>query len=332
MKNRIGSAIDAGKLPHALLIDGPCGSGKRTMATESAAALNCENRSEASRPLPCGECNSCRRIREGIHPDVKLLSLAKDKATIGVSEVKDLRADMFLSATESEHKVYIITDAERMTKEAQNSLLIVLEEPPKGVNIMLLATGADKLLTTIRSRAQYLTMPRLTDSEVEEAIISLSPEAARLSRVDKSSLSEIVRAADGCVGVALDMLNPASTAELKTRREVIFTLISAMRRSAPYNELYSAMTALPTKRPELSEVLEDLTDALRDMITARLDGTVRTRFFTSAEAATEMADKIGAKRLMPLSDIVLSIHEENQKNANVSALIAVMTARIRAVQ
>jgi DNA polymerase-3 subunit gamma/tau len=90
------------------LIVGPSGSGKSTLAREIAMAINCEKRNEGAYPMPCGFCNTCRRIREGNFTDIKYLEKPKDRATIGVEAVKDFREDMFLSATESERKIYII--------------------------------------------------------------------------------------------------------------------------------------------------------------------------------------------------------------------------------
>ena len=119
-KARIGRAITDGTLPHAFLVSGPEGSGKATLATEIAAALNCERRGGGE--LPCHMCNSCRRIKDGSFIDVKWLEKPKDKMTIGVGEVRTFREDMFLSATESDYKVYIIDDADRMTPNAQNAL------------------------------------------------------------------------------------------------------------------------------------------------------------------------------------------------------------------
>ena len=228
--------------------------------------------------------------------------------------------------------MYIISDAEKLTREAQNSLLIVLEEPPRGVNIMLLSDGADKLLTTVRSRAQLVTLPRLSDGELEDELIRRSGEAARLCRTDRALLSQIVRAADGALGRALEALDPANTAELKARRETALSLLSAMGKGVPYSELYAATGSLPTKRPELSRALEDLTDALRDMIAARQTGGVRLRFFRDSGEALEMAERIGPRRLIPLYDLVLEIYGENTKNANLTALLAVMAARIKAIQ
>ena len=89
-KNRIGRAIESGTIPHAFLIGGPSGSGKSILATEIAAAMNCEMKSGGA-PLPCGRCNNCKRIYDGNYPDVKLLAKKKDKATLGVDPVKEFR-------------------------------------------------------------------------------------------------------------------------------------------------------------------------------------------------------------------------------------------------
>ena len=124
-KSRIGAAIDGGTLPHALLIGGAFGSGKTTLAIEIAAALNCEKKGDGASSLPCGECGCCKRIRELNFPDLKVLSKPKDRATLGVDAIKDFREDMFLSSTESDYKIYVIDDAETMTTEAQNALLVL---------------------------------------------------------------------------------------------------------------------------------------------------------------------------------------------------------------
>ena len=161
VKDRLGRAIRSGTLAHAFLVSGPDGSGKTTLAMEIAAALNCERREGAE--LPCHVCNTCRRIKDGSFIDVKWLEKPKDKMTIGVGEVRTFREDMFLSATESDYKIYIIDNADKMTPNAQNALLKVLEEPPSNVVIFMLSESDDAILTTIKSRAQYVAMERFDE-------------------------------------------------------------------------------------------------------------------------------------------------------------------------
>lgn len=328
-KNRIAEAILADKLPHALLIDGPHGSGKMTFATEIAAALNCEQRSDGTRPFPCGRCNSCRRIREGTFTDVKVLRRNDGRATIGVQMIKDFRADMFLSATESKYKVYIIDEAETMTKEAQNALLIVLEEPPKNVVIMLLSAGTDSILTTIKSRAQYVTMSRFTTNELSEYLEGMSPEARSLEFRDNEAYKALLVSADGRIGMAMDLLNPKAREENEEIRAEILAIVRALGKKSPYTELYAAINALPQKRTEFSRALEILISALSDLISSKKADVFSPSFFTNVQAAKEAAKDLSVLRLMKIYDIVVHTYRECEKNANVALAVANMTAGIK---
>ena len=328
-KNRIATAIVEERLPHALLIDGPEGSGKMTLATEIAAALNCECRDDATRALPCGRCNSCRRIHEGSFTDVKILKRVDGKATIGVNEIKSFRADMYLSATESKYKVYIIDEAEKMTTEAQNALLIILEEPPKNVVILLLASGSDSILTTIKSRTQYVTTSRFTTEELSKYLEEVSSEARSLAFRDPEGYGALLVSADGRIGRALDLLNPKMREENEQTRAEIMAIVKAIGKRTSYTELYAAVSALPQKRVEFAAALEKLISALADLISAKKTESFQPLFFTSARAAREAAKDTTVARLIRIYDIVVHTYRECEKNANVTLAATNMTASIK---
>jgi DNA-binding response OmpR family regulator len=159
VKQRIGKAIENGTLPHAFLFVGQSGSGKKTLASLLAMALNCEEKHDSRASLPCGVCNTCRRIREDNFTDIMRLRRSDGKATIGVDEVRLFREDMFLSPTEAAYKLYVIEEAERLTPNAQNALLTVLEEPPTNVVILLLCEESDKILGLSVGADDYITKP-----------------------------------------------------------------------------------------------------------------------------------------------------------------------------
>ena len=330
-KTRIGTAIDNGRMPHAFLLTGADGSGKRMLATEIAAALNCEGRGEVGSPLPCGVCNSCRRIYEGNFTDVKILEKPKDRATIGVEPIKLLREDMFLSASESDYKVYVIDNAELMTPEAQNALLKVLEEPPLRVVIILLSTEGDKILTTIKSRVQHVALSRFGEGEMREYLLSKSEEARRLSREAPDKLEAIIMSADGRLGQAEALMNKKLSDACESGRETVLEILRALRRGGSYATLYSAMSDLPQKRAELVGALELIITAIRDMILAK-HSEGRLLFFTSREECQSLGEEIGVRRLMDIYDAVAEAHSYCQKNANVSNLISNLTAKIKPVQ
>ena len=328
-KERIAKAIENGVLPHALLISGPSGSGKSTYATEIGAALNCENKDDKASPLPCTECNNCRRIYNGNFPDVKILAKPGDRATLGVEAVKDFREDMFLSATESDHKVYIIDDAETMTSEAQNSLLKILEEPPAGVTIILLARECDRILTTIKSRVQYIAMTRFSDEELKKNVLNRIPQAKQLYISSPEQFAGIIIGADGRIGHAAELFDPKRASDNLENREETMKIIRSLGGRALYSDIYNAVSALPTKRTEFSEALERLILAVRDLIAVKYVKEGTLLFFTSYETAAQCAKDLTVKRLLAIYDAINEIHGLCAKNANVQNLSLTLIAKLK---
>ncbi len=322
-KERLSSAILSDTLNHALLICGPEGSGKRTLASDICAALNCENKTSEMHSLPCGRCNRCRRIYEDNYPDIKRLKRESSKATIGVEELRILREDMFLSATESEYKIYIIEEADKMTPNAQNALLKVLEEPPRAVMIILLCEEADKILTTVKSRAQAITMQRFSPSEIADYLLL----CGKIQSEGKAKAIEDIMSADGRIGKAIDILTAPDT--VKAERESAIAILRALKVGAPYSELYNAVNALPQKRAELGEALDTLSVALADLIKYKSDKNAPLTFFISTESARETADSISTKRLLAVYDAVRDAALDNSRNANISALTSCLGAKIK---
>lgn len=328
-KKRLGDATLAGRLPHALLIDGPTGSGKMTLAKEIAAALNCESKGASAYPLPCGVCDVCRKIRNDSYTDLRILSRQDGKATIGVGEVSELKGDVYLSATEAEYKVYIIDGAERLTTEAQNSLLILLEEPPKQVVIMLLCESSDKILTTIKSRCQYLPMQRFTPEELDRLLVLRSEQYNRLKAANPDKCAEITVLADGRFGKALELTTSDGNSTLSGDYAGVYAIAEAIGRRLGYRELYGAISALPTKRQELIEALELVMNALRDMMLSKMAEKFTPLFFPGCDKAKEIAEKSTVIKLGKVFDAVNEAHEAIFKNANVGATVAVLTGKIK---
>lgn len=138
------------RLSHAYLFAGPKGAGKKKMALHLAKAIFCMRQDGDS----CGMCKNCRLIEEGNHLDIHRISVEKN--VISIEDVQALQKKLSYRAAESNHKVYIMEDAEKMGREAANSLLKFLEEPPQGVVAILLTSQIHSLLTTILSRCQII--------------------------------------------------------------------------------------------------------------------------------------------------------------------------------
>lgn len=327
VRARIGAAIERGRAPHAFLISGPKGSGKLTLATEIAAALNCERGEVQSASLPCCECDTCKRIYSGNYTDIKMLEKPRDRATIGVDPVKDMREDMFLSATEAQYKIYIIRDAETMTTEAQNALLKVLEEPPSRVVILLLATECDKILTTIKSRVQYVSMARFTEGEITEYLTRASDTARSMAMTDKERLHCIILASDGVLGRAIKLTDKKLADENEAERLVVLDFIRSLRAGASYADVYTAAQGFPSKRPELQRTIESIISCVRDLLTVKYSDRSKIIFCSSREEARELADSIGTKRLISIYDALTEAHEYCSKNAGVANLVTNLVAK-----
>lgn len=331
VKERLGRAIENKTLPHAFLLIGPEGSGKRTLSVALAMAINCERRSDLSAPLPCGVCNTCRRVREGNFTDIARLKRADGKATVGVDEVRLFREDMFLSPTESSCKVYVIEDAECLTPNAQNALLTVLEEPPTNVAILLLATEGDKILTTIKSRAQLVSMQRFDTAALKRYLIGKNERASLLSRTDEEALDGILMSADGRIGQALALLSEKDAKESRAERETVTAVIDALLPSKNYAELYSAISRLPSGRTEFREALELIMTALRDLTLIKFDESAPLLFYVSRDEAKRIAGELSAKRLLTVYDLVKDALDDAGRNVGVSAISADLSVKIKLI-
>lgn len=153
-----------GHLAHAYLLTGPAQIGKTTLARDFARLVNCTGAA-----APCGECRACRAIAENRHPDVYVVGDAEDNK-IKIAQMRELQHEATISPYEGKYKVFVIPDFERATREAANSLLKTLEEPPPRVLLILTALDTDWLLPTITSRCQVLNLRPLSVLAIDAAL------------------------------------------------------------------------------------------------------------------------------------------------------------------
>lgn len=325
-KERLGRLLRTDRFPHALILSGPAGSGRRTLARAIAAALACEGRGE---DLPCGACENCRRIKEGIFPDLHVVSPDEGKSLIPVAKIREMRAEMSLSAVEGGRRIFIIEDADAMNTAAQNALLISLEEPPDGVFILLIAESEEALLTTVRSRAQTVHT-ELFENDRLFRYLQRNKKFATLAESSPERADALVEGAHGCIGAALSLLEGGGLSEIMKRREAVDAVVSALSEHGTI-PLFDAIHALPSgKREELCEVLSLLSEALRDLILLKRAPNAPLLYYTEREGALALMERIGIGRLFALSDAAAEAIDDLGKNANVPIVLAGLTHALSA--
>ena len=198
-------AVASDRVAHGYLFAGPRGVGKTTAARILAMALNCERRSPAGEP--CGECESCMRIWNGAaNLDVVELDAASNR---GVDDARDLRERaMYAASAEHRHKVYIVDEAHMLTREAWNTLLKILEEPPPRVVFVFATTEPQKIAqsaTPILSRLQRFDFRRIGPRAIVERLKQVL--AAEGLAAEDDALQLIAKSADGGMRDGLSLLD-----------------------------------------------------------------------------------------------------------------------------
>ncbi len=287
--SRLRDMLARQRLPQAVILAGPTGSGKYTLALMMAKAINCLAPT-ITNGLPdfCGKCSNCVRIaqsedlearfaeaveaRENLretdkketrlfvqtHPDVLIIPPDPPQMMIKVDQVRRVIETVYYRPSEAKERVYIFTDSAFM-KEAANSLLKVLEEPPEYATIFLLTENPGELLATIRSRSMTFTLGAISVEEIESYLAKHRPNWSAKER------SLVARLSEGAVGRAQGF----DLAKYTAARNHALIILSSALRSGDHSELFKTTeTYRPGAegREKTEQLLRTLYSLLQDLM------------------------------------------------------------------
>lgn len=321
IKKTLAQDIKNGKHSHAYIIEGPKGSGKHTIAYLAAAALSCTSTSEC---LPCGKCNSCRKTFDKINTDIIVISKGT-RATLGVDSIRQIKDTLKLAPVEMKYKVYIIEDADKMTKSAQNALLLSLEEPPEYVVFFLLCENSLLMLDTVKSRAPILCC-ELFEAEFVKRYLADNEVYSKIADEAPQRFDEACVASHGSIGAAISFLDPKLSNEIHSERERIEEAVKGLCTSSSTARLES-LSLYPTSRSEVTEFLSRMLFALRDLLYVKRGGGKNLMFFTSFDSAFEIAKKAGVGRLLEIEKSLIDAVNDISLNLSVNAVLTILVTK-----
>ncbi len=307
-------SLSEGRIGHAYIFSGPAGIGKKTIARIFAGLLLCEAPQDNT---ACGSCKPCLMLENDSNPDYH--SIICEELSIGVDLVREIQSDIILKPMYSRRKVYIIEEAAKMTEQAQNCLLKTFEEPPGYAVVILLTTNYDKLLETVRSRAQHLKFGKYSREQVCKALED------RYGR-DDGTFGLAADYSDGNIGTALEL---AGTGDFSSLREQMLELLPWVAQGKARSILdFSAF--MDNNKENTDMLFEIMLLYYRDLLVMSETGTENMLINSDKkDIILNNARKYRSNRLISNIDAIGAARRALKQNANYQLVIDNLLIRLR---
>ncbi len=311
-KALLSAAIDSGRLPHAILIEGPAGSGKRMLARLIAKAAVC-----TASDKPCGVCAQCLKAQTG-HADITVLQGDGSAKSLSVATIRELREQAAVVPNEAAHKVAIIADADCMNVQAQNALLKILEEPPSYMVFILTAKSRTAFLPTVQSRCVCVSVLGVTEHEALPVLRDKLPDLSERDLIDR------IRLFSGCIGAVIDSASEDGFGKTIEQIKAVSAAVLAPQELV----LMKATAPLEKDKPLTDAVLSGVRLVLRDAITLAAGGTATIS--VAPDTAKTLATALTDRQLLACTAVITELMDARSRNMNQALLITLLCARLRA--
>ncbi|TWD89599.1 DNA polymerase-3 subunit delta' [Neobacillus bataviensis] len=303
------------RVAHAYLFEGMRGTGKKEISLLFTKSLFCEQLVEEYKP--CESCNNCLRINNGNHPDVHIVE--PDGLSIKVEQIRNLQAEFSKKGVESQHKVYVISHADKMSVSASNSLLKFLEEPNPGTVAFLLTEQVQQLLPTILSRCQVLVFQPLAPQMMIKQLIEngVHPAKAPLLAQLTNNLEEALK------------LNVDEW--FAQAQKIVVKLYEVLKRNS-----LEAMVTLQgdwflhfKEKEQIQRGLDLLLLIFKDLLYIQLDRQEQLVFIEENERIRQYALQTSGRRLSDQMSAILDAKRKLQANMNPQLMMEQLVLKLQ---
>ena len=296
------NAVRLDKISHAYILSGEDGAGKSLLAHLFYMTLQCEKKGIS----PCGECTLCRQAESHNQPDIIWVTHEKP-GSIGVEDIRaQVVGDMQMKPYHSPYKIYIIDEAEKLTVQAQNTLLKTIEEPPEYGIVIFLTTNADGFLPTILSRCVVLQLKPATNEAVARYLVETVQIPDYKARLCAAF-------AQGNVGKAVRYASKESFDEMRQHVFQLLKNISDMQES----RIYETMGELTAYKENINDYLDLMLLWFRDVLIFKV--TKDANSMVLREELAGISGRAARSSYEGLEEIIVAIDRARTRlRANVS--------------